>query len=259
MTAMKGKQWTETGEPIKFNLDGHLIDGQNRLKAIMLTGLSQWLEFRFGLPNNAIDYMDGGKSRSLADRMKLHQIKYFAVAAPTIVLIYQLLEVKKSIYSKGATSEILTATGDRNKSTATHATLLDYYNKRNSKLQPIFAKYTKAFKIYTKPQIATLAYILDMYGEKERIKFMDQLVTGANLDSTNPILFLRAYISDNYREKTLNGQRVLNGVDCFNRALICYDLWRQGLKMQNTPTNSKGLTTPEIISMLSKKYTGKLI
>lgn len=66
---IRAGQWHMTGDPIKFNTDGHLIDGQHRLRAIIQTGRALDLLVVTGLSPAAMTALDGGRRRSPADHL----------------------------------------------------------------------------------------------------------------------------------------------------------------------------------------------
>ncbi len=61
----------EVCNPIYISKDGHLIDGQHRLNAIINTGLSFEMEIRWGISDEAAAYLDQNKSRSCSDALKI--------------------------------------------------------------------------------------------------------------------------------------------------------------------------------------------
>lgn len=68
---MVAGNWRMTGEPIKFSSFGTLLDGQNRLHAIILAGVSVRLLVVWGLDLSAQEVMDGGTRRTNADQLRL--------------------------------------------------------------------------------------------------------------------------------------------------------------------------------------------
>lgn len=69
--AMKEGRWIYDGTPIKFDRNGVLSDGQHRLAAIVLSGVSVVLDVVFGLDPAARLVHDTGVPRSTADIVKL--------------------------------------------------------------------------------------------------------------------------------------------------------------------------------------------
>lgn len=67
---MKEGNWKLTGEGITFDLNGHLIDGHNRLAAVVLSGVSvEFLVIR-GVETIAKRYIDSGQPRSINQRLR---------------------------------------------------------------------------------------------------------------------------------------------------------------------------------------------
>lgn len=66
---MVQKLWRPTGEPIIFDKDGMLQDGQHRLKAIMHSGTTQEFFVITGAEPEAFDVMDTGAKRSYHDAL----------------------------------------------------------------------------------------------------------------------------------------------------------------------------------------------
>lgn len=62
-------EWRETGDTIKFNRRGLLIDGQHRLMAVIASGIGQWFMVATNVSDDSMSYIDGGKPRSMLDRL----------------------------------------------------------------------------------------------------------------------------------------------------------------------------------------------
>lgn len=68
---MADGQWRPTGESIKFSKSGRLIDGQNRLLAVIAADVPVVMLVARGLEDVAQESMDTGATRSLADVLKM--------------------------------------------------------------------------------------------------------------------------------------------------------------------------------------------
>lgn len=74
--------WLITGESVKFDLDGNLLDGQHRLAAIMKSGVSIRLVVMRGITPNAQRVMDTGRARTASDALAIRGgITYTALTA----------------------------------------------------------------------------------------------------------------------------------------------------------------------------------
>lgn len=64
---MLNESYVFTGEAIKVDVNGFLIDGQHRLHAIIRTGVPQKMLVVRGLPPESQDYMDIGRMRNVGE------------------------------------------------------------------------------------------------------------------------------------------------------------------------------------------------
>lgn len=67
---MKNKRWMFNGDTIRFDWNGVLLDGQNRLKAIVESGIPQDYIFVEGLDPKCVQTIDVGYKRSPEDYIK---------------------------------------------------------------------------------------------------------------------------------------------------------------------------------------------
>lgn len=77
LSDMKNGRWTFTGDPIKFDVDGNLLDGQHRLTAVALLNTTEGIKFSVvrNLPTEAQMVMDLGKRRTTGDQLGLKGIR----------------------------------------------------------------------------------------------------------------------------------------------------------------------------------------
>ena len=69
---MAAGNWRFTGEPLKFAADGTLLDGQNRLHAVIESGASIQTAIARGITLEAQDVMDTATPRSGADQLVIN-------------------------------------------------------------------------------------------------------------------------------------------------------------------------------------------
>jgi hypothetical protein len=67
---MSDDGWYLTGDCLKFDTDGILRDGQNRLRACIVSGQPFWTHVVFAIPPEAFDVLDSGTIRSGPDTFK---------------------------------------------------------------------------------------------------------------------------------------------------------------------------------------------
>jgi hypothetical protein len=81
-------EWKFNGEAIKFDWNGVLLDGQNRLHAIVATGVSAVVLVIEGLPPETQSTMDRGAKRILADILEWQGEKASNNLAAVLTLIH---------------------------------------------------------------------------------------------------------------------------------------------------------------------------
>src|SRR5699024_367415 len=68
---MRAGSWVMTGEAIKFAPSGRLLDGQNRLSAVIEAGIPVRMSVLRNVPESAMPLMDAGIIRNRADAVYL--------------------------------------------------------------------------------------------------------------------------------------------------------------------------------------------
>lgn len=69
---MKEGRWVEgDGNTIKFNVDGEMFDGANRMRAVILSGRTIMFDIKTGAPNTAMMTVDDVAVRSNGDAIKI--------------------------------------------------------------------------------------------------------------------------------------------------------------------------------------------
>lgn len=187
--SLKDGEWLVTGEAIKFDEDGNMIDGQNRLHAIIETGIpAQTLVVR-GLKKRAQLFMDGGVRRSPGDAlaMKGYRSNPNSLASAVRLLCAYRRGGDFNITSQASflTSEqIVTVVADnpgivKSLSLVTTAPL-------DQPLSRIFARSDAAF----------LHFIFSEIDHAAANDFFSALAFGIDLSIDSPILLLRNRLLD---------------------------------------------------------------
>lgn len=68
---MKAGRWQLTPQGIILDTDGRLIDGQHRMSAVVRAGVPVQFWITEGAPTEIFKHLDGGRNRSMADRLKI--------------------------------------------------------------------------------------------------------------------------------------------------------------------------------------------
>lgn len=84
-------EWMYTGDPLRIDVTGRLIDGQHRLHAVIKSGVEITFDVIRGLPVEAQDVIDTGAKRSVADLLTLadHPNATTLAAAARVLFSYR--------------------------------------------------------------------------------------------------------------------------------------------------------------------------
>lgn len=191
---MGTKKWLMTGETIKFDADGTLIDGQHRLSACVTSGKPFETIVVYGLNPAAKNVIDTGKLRSGSDVLAMAGHKNTsAIASALRILVNE-------------------KTGEGDRFAVTHTELLDAL-KRHPKLPlwvPLPGSVPRGISI---PMVGYVAYIgANILGKKERATAMlTVLKSGAPDYEGDPIHRYREHIIRS-RDERLGDLRARNTV-----------------------------------------------
>lgn len=223
---MKKGNWHHQGDPIRFNVDGQLIDGQHRLRALILYGKP--LEFLIvrGVPVEAMSTIDAGVKRSAADQFTILGHSHASMRAATLRLLmsYRLSggqSIQKSIAeldSRGKKTLRRPPTTDELLAEMKHWPSLDESFK--------WAQPAKAMKGIGPSMFVALHYLFAQKDENAADEFMAGLLEGVNLPKSSPILALR--------KNLLNG--LLKGVrfttlEIGTRCIMAWNAYRERRQM----------------------------
>ena len=88
--AMANKRWGDNRQPIQFDKNGDMVDGQHRCNAIIHSKTSIMMDLVFGVDPAAFDRIDIGKVRQASDIFAIEGIAHYATtaAATRLVLSY---------------------------------------------------------------------------------------------------------------------------------------------------------------------------
>jgi hypothetical protein len=189
MRAIEAGDWPFVGDPIRLDVDGNLIDGQHRLRAIVETGAT--LEFLIirGLATDTQRYMDAGRNRSAADQLKIEGMTAAPLAASiaTCAMRWERGDILAQ-YLKFSPFEVVDWT-------ESHLDLVE--------AAVVTAQRVRA-AIGATPSIIGGAFIEGLHAAPDQgPPFFEGLITGAELEPGSPVLALRDSISRGKRDRTL--------------------------------------------------------
>lgn len=193
--------WVFDGSPIKFNVDGELVDGQHRLWAVIESGKTfKFLVVR-GVPRQAMATMDTGKSRSFSDILTLEDAtltQITAIAAVINVLYRWDVGLRGSALVSGHSNNVVP-----------NAVLLDYFRENRERVIEVTREANSLHhkvRGITTTALAVAIWVFSAIDEADSQYFFLRLSDGMGLQEGNPILALRSYIS-RVVAQSLNGRQ----------------------------------------------------
>lgn len=211
--AMANGEWRTTHQGIAFDKSGMLLDGQHRLMAIKVSGVSVEMLVIPECDAETFDVLDSGQRRQAAQLLKIPHRVIVAAAARIIGQMYRMWDpvaLFDGFYdSRAATSDIL-------KAVAAWPEL--------KTMAPIAAAAYRAAGINQPTHLVVLAQAARTdYADKIE-DWASGLVLGANMDQKDPRLVLRnRFFRDRVLLGTSAGRRT-----SYNLIAKSWNSWAQG-------------------------------
>ncbi len=176
---LSGRWNSDTGETIKFDEEGVLVDGQNRLLAVLKAGVPIDFDVARGLPRTAMQVIDSGAARTGMDVLKIANATDRARTSGIvrwIIMWDAKFFVGQSSMLKPTNTEIL----DRYR---LEAGAFDAAAKRATDCQQ------RGLGAGTPSGVAH--FLFSRIDVEQTHQFFDQYISGANLPDRSAVLALR--------------------------------------------------------------------
>jgi hypothetical protein len=174
---MEAGSWAENGESIKFAADGTLLDGQHRLTALSLAGVTVRMLVITGLANAAQETMDAGSKRRTADAFGLRGEANASVLSSITKRVWMWDQGDFSFNGAAPT-------------TAEAAALLDRRPDLRRSAE-IAARTHQSFRCLPQSITGTAHHLFTRIDGNATVWFFQRLADGAELPAGHPILTLR--------------------------------------------------------------------
>lgn len=188
---MRRGEWVFAGDPIRFDQDGNLIDGQHRLAAVVLSGVTVEAVVITGLARNEVmPALDQGSVRTRGHILAIAGHANYRSLAGALAWLYR--------YETG--NLLKTRSGARD----SRYQMLELLAK-NPKLPESVSLITalkKARKLVPEGAAAFLHYVFSKHDAKAATGFFRALDSGADLEQGDPIYVLRETLLEDRSPKT---------------------------------------------------------
>jgi hypothetical protein len=221
---MRRGEWMFNGDPIRFDDSGVLIDGQHRLKAVAVSGVTQSFLVLRGLPNEVFKTIDIGAARSSGDLLSLSDIRNSNVAAAMarMFLLWRATgHPLSSVKEKQPTPSQILAFAEGNALLA-RATA--------------YAANRKFLRMYMTASVAGFVYLaISTLSEESAVEFLSEIESPQNIASKSVTFMLRERLVAD------RGNRVkMRKRDKIALILKAYRQWKAGAEVKTLRVRTEG-------------------
>lgn len=167
-------EWVQSHQGIAFDETGRLVDGQHRLLACVEANKPMEVLVTRDLPEGVYRYIDGGRTRSPSDRLKLMDDQALNMRAVSIMMAFCAAGITKT--TSRNTVDLL-----ENQFLAMSAAVTEVAQAQRSE---------RKSPVTSGPVGAGLAAYLDKHPVKGR-EFLAEVISGTGLEAGAPALLLR--------------------------------------------------------------------
>lgn len=202
--AMYEGRWSLNGETIKFDGEGRLFDGQNRLQACLLADVSFRTYVIRGIDDpNAFSTVDTGKTRTASDIFAIAGWQNNKIASGAALIIYAYEHKRLSwggITGKHGKGSSNISGKVKRGTTLTTVSRDELHNFATSIQQPLeqavrFANASRAMRVMPSASVAALFYLFRQKSALQAELFFTDLGEGTGLMKGDPVYVLREKLS----------------------------------------------------------------
>lgn len=229
---MINRNWRNIGDPIRFDTDGRLVDGQHRLTALLEAAeedpdiVIPLLVVRGVAPEDQV-VMDTGTRRTAADQLKMQGYTNYAVLANA---------AKWLIFWERNALDADTVSIKN----VTHTEIMAYV-QRNPEIQNLVGEVVRLKTYYDLPigYVAAAWMICQRINAEDADDFFHRLADGVNLAGGDPILALRNRLRELRTTRTH-----LQGEVWLSLLIRAWNARREGVTLRKLPLHRAGTIIP---------------
>lgn len=196
-----GRWVADTGELIKLDSEGNVLDGQHRLSAVVRSGKGIWIHLATGVASEVFDVIDSGKSRSVADVLTIAGVPN-AHKVSAFVQAYNQMRFTKLRAHKTSIESAMTA-----------KMVLKFYQENAKWVDDVVHKSTNFYsqfqRVWNSGEVTLFYALLTDADQRLGYEFMRQLCQGVDITNDTIILMRNRLIADkvNVAKQMLNSHR----------------------------------------------------
>lgn len=227
---VESNNWVLTGDTIKFDWFGRLVDGQHRLTAVATSGKPITSLVVWGVDPRARKFTDTGMARQYRDVLRMEDVPNWDIIAPFI---------RRVVLWDPPTNERLNFSRDKI-TPAEHEDALVLHPEVHH--CAAFAAEVPLNGIRLSRSLVAFVYWVLLYANADEAReFMTKVGSGANIGDRDPIMRLRIWVSEyGRRDRRFDAEFLWRSVVAWNawmegRSLMKIQLPRGGMKADNFP------------------------
>lgn len=232
---MSRKQWLATGEAIKFDVKGVLLDGQHRLEGCVEAKITLKQQLIVtGLPQDSFTVIDSGMKRTNNDILNAAGIANGSAIAP-VARLYGVIDAGLSPYRSDVrqliTRQDVVAWSEEN------IEVLDWAVRLSRTVYD-------SSGIGNRTALITLAVMANKKGHSREVveQFFSSLATGEGLAGSSPILALRSWFIKSGMKLGADASTI-HFANCVNT----FNSWIQGKIVRRYSALGRDHDLPELI------------
>jgi len=231
---MKSGRWRFNGEPLRFDEDGELMDGQHRCWALAESGKTYDFAIVRGLSHEAIFVTDTGQTRTLSQFLSIKGENDTSILASAIMCHHRWLSSRMYNPVNLALAP-------------TMLDLLAIHDGWGTKLQAeiAVARRIRYKRLGSQALWCSILCTMEAISHDDKEDFVYKLVKGSDLEEGHPILALRSRIE--------NSRTPRGGIGQYDLAPLIIKTWnayRAGHNIQHLGYRAGG-SKPEVYPILS--------
>jgi hypothetical protein len=230
---MLAGNWLDVGDPVRFDTNGDMCDGQHRMMALVNAAvISPSIQFEFlvirGIQPEHRHVIDTGTRRSAGDQLRIAGHKNHSMLASAAK--WCAMFDRKALYASDSSAKSIT-----------HAEILDYVNEHPELVNMVNRTASTLRRRIDVPPgyIAAAFYLCHRKNRRDAQDFFERAADGVGLPDKDPVLALRSRLRD--LDKT---RANLPGEMWLGLLLRAWNARREGRTMRTLPIYKEDAPIP---------------
>lgn len=181
---MANGRWVFTGDPIQFDKEGNLLNGQHRLSAVVKAGKVVQFVIWEGIDASAQDAMDAGRTRNTGQQLHMKGYKHGTTMAAVVRVLLKWDQSRLNSKDVPSTGEVVEFTN-------ANLALVEMATHWADSIARTVSLSRGAVGAFAFRALKLAQEHPDFTSQETVIDFLEKLKTGAGLEPGDPILTLR--------------------------------------------------------------------